>query len=134
MREYSEEFLGNPEHDGDGEPVDYSHQPFAAFDAARAAGKVRVYGLGVALDALTLWGEILTVAVFDADTYDTLFAGMVDVNTEGTVVKTGRAHPTPHLPFTEHVVGELLDSGRLAPAAAGCLMLAWDNRRVILES
>ena len=25
MREYSEEFLGNPEHDGDGDPIDWVH-------------------------------------------------------------------------------------------------------------
>jgi hypothetical protein len=29
MREYSEEFLGNPEHDGDGDPIDCENQePF----------------------------------------------------------------------------------------------------------
>ena len=36
MREYSEEYLGNPEHDGDGPPIDYKNtEPFRSLDAAR---------------------------------------------------------------------------------------------------
>ncbi|MFG2060452.1 helix-turn-helix domain-containing protein [Micromonospora sp. NPDC048871] len=132
MREYSEEFLGNPEHGGEGEPADYAAEPLASFDRAYAAGGVRVYCLGVALDALTLWGEILTVAVFDGPTYDRLFADMVSANAEGTVVVTGRAKPTSALPFTRHTIDELTASGRLAPAAAGCIQLAWEHRRTIL--
>lgn len=131
-REYSEEFLGNAEHGGDGQLIDYGTEPFASFDAARTAGTLRAYWFGTALDALTLWGEILTVAVFDADVYDRIFADMVHQNDEGSVVRTGRVHPTSAIPFTEHVVRELLDGGRLAPAAAGCLQLAWDHRRDLL--
>jgi transcriptional regulator with XRE-family HTH domain len=133
MREYSEEFLGNAEHDGDGAPIDYTAAPFGDLEEARRAGKVRAYCLGVGLDALTLFGEVLTVVVFDADFYDTFFSAMVDVNDEGTIVKTGKVHPTSAIPFTEHMVRELVDSGRLAPAAAGCLRLAWDHRRAILD-
>jgi transcriptional regulator with XRE-family HTH domain len=133
QREYSEEFLANPEHDGSGAPIDYTAPPFNAMQQAIEDGRLRVYCLGVGLDALTLYGEILTVAVFDADVYDRLFADMVDVNEEGAVVKTGRVHPTSAIPFTEHMVAELLDSGRLAPAAAGVLTLAWRNRRTILD-
>ncbi|WP_433051709.1 XRE family transcriptional regulator [Dactylosporangium sp. CS-033363] len=132
MREYSEEFLGNAEHGGDGNPADYGTEPLASFEAARAAGRIRVYCLGVALDALTLYGELLTVAVFDGDTYDRLFADMVDHNDEGTVVKTGKVQPTSALPFTRHVLDELAHGGRLAPAAAGCLELAWQHRDTIL--
>ncbi len=132
MREYSEELLGNPEHDGDGRPMDYRAEPFLGMQGALRDGRIQVHLLGLALDALTLWGEILTVAVFDAPTYDRLFADLVDVNAEGTVVKTGRARPTAHAPFTGQVVDELLGSGRLAPAAAGCLELAWRHRRALL--
>lgn len=131
-REFSEEFLGNAEHGGDGQLIDYATEPFASFDAARTAGTLRTYWFGTALDALTLWGEILTVAIFDADVYDRIFADMVHQNDEGSVVRTGRVHPTTAIPFTEHVVQELLDGGRLAPAAAGCLQLAWDHRRDLL--
>ena len=132
VREYSEEFLGNAEHGGDGEPADYTVEPLASIDHARQMGEARVYCLGVALDALTLWGEILTVAVFDGPTYDRLFTDMVSVNNEGAIVKTGRVKPTPALPFTRHVLDELTSSGRLAPAAAGCLHLTWEHRRTIL--
>jgi hypothetical protein len=131
MREYSEEFLGNAEHGGDGQPADYDSEPLAAFGRAYAAGDVRVYCMGYALDALTLFGEILTVAVYDGPTYDRLFADMVDANDEGTIVKTGRAQPTSALPFTRYVIDELLRGGRLAPAAAGCLQLAWEHRKTI---
>ncbi|NUT23821.1 MAG: helix-turn-helix transcriptional regulator [Hamadaea sp.] len=132
MREYSEEFLGNPEHDGDGHPIDYSAPPFDMFEQGRSAGKIRPYCLGFGLDALTLYGEILTTVVFDADVYDTLFGNMVDANEEGTVVKTGRVHPTSAIPFTEHTIRELIGSKRLAPAAAACLQLAWQHRHTLL--
>ena len=132
MREFSEEFLGNPEHDGDSAPARYDQEPLASLDRAYRAGDIRIYLLGVALDALTLWGELLTVAVIEAPVYDALFGSMVDRNDEGTVVRTGQARPTPQLPFTEHVVMDLLDGGRLAPAAAGCLGGAWRHRRKVL--
>lgn len=132
MREYSEEFLGNDEHGGDGNPAEYAAEPLASFEAARATGRIRVYCLGIALDALTLYGELLTVAVFEGETYDRLFAEMVESNDEGVVVKTGTVQPTSALPFTRHVLDELTAGGRLAPAAAGCLELAWQHRHTIL--
>ena len=131
-REFSEEFLGNSEHGGEGQPADYNAEPLRSMCDAYRTEHARVYCLGVALDALTLWGEILTVAVFDGPTYDQIFADMVSRNDEGTVVKTGRANPTSALPFTQQVLNELTASGRLAPAAAGCIELAWQHRRAIL--
>lgn len=133
QREFSEEFLGNAEHNGDGLPADYDAEPLRSFEQARRAGRVRVHYLGLALDAVTLAGEILTVAVFDAPTYDALFAGMVNENTEGDVLTTGTARPTPLIPFAEPIVRQLLDDNRLAPAAAGCLHLAWQHRHQILD-
>ena len=43
LREYSEELLGNPEHDGSsGEPIDYEAQePFRTLNEGRRQGKVR---------------------------------------------------------------------------------------------
>ncbi|WP_213455285.1 helix-turn-helix transcriptional regulator [Rhizomonospora bruguierae] len=130
QREYSEELLGNAEHDGDGQPVRYDDEPFVTLDRARADGRLKVFCLGVALDALTLISEVLTVAVFDADLFDELAGDFVEFNDEGLVL-TGRA------PFTERGVRTLLDSGRaspghMAPAGAGCLELAWQHRDVIL--
>ncbi|MFD4195298.1 hypothetical protein [Amycolatopsis thermoflava] len=59
QREYSEEFLGNPEHDGNAlDPIDYEHdEPFRSFAAARAAGDFRVFTCAVVLKPLTLWVE-----------------------------------------------------------------------------
>lgn len=125
MREYSEELLGNPEHDGDGQPVDYAGDPFATLDQARRDGRLRVYCLGVALDALTLVGEVLTVAVFDGDLFDALAGDFVDHNDEGSIVTT-------RAPFTETGIADLLGSGRMAPAGAGCLELAWRHRAHLL--
>jgi hypothetical protein len=127
QREFSEELLGMDECDGDGRPVDYADEPFATLDRARAGGSVRVYALGVALDALTLVGEILTVLVVDAEVFDQLAADFVDRNDEGSVV-------AERVPFTEAAIRELLDSGRVAPAGAGCISLAWRWRDHILAA
>jgi hypothetical protein len=128
QREFSEEFLGNPEHGGDGQPIDYAAaEPFIALDAARASGRLRVLCFGLAVDALTLAGEVLTAAVIDDDVYDEVFAEMVQDNDEGTVAATTA-------PFEEHTVRRLLDPTQhaLAPAAAACVRLAWDHRDVVL--
>jgi transcriptional regulator with XRE-family HTH domain len=133
QREYSEEFLGNPEHDGSGQPIDYGTAPFGQMQQAVNDGRLRVYYLGFGLDALTLVGEVLTVAVWDGDLYDDIFAAMVDTNEEGQIVKTGKVHPTSAIPFSEHMIGELVDGDRMAPAGAGCLALAWQHRRTLLD-
>ncbi|HET6750486.1 MAG TPA: transcriptional regulator [Actinomycetes bacterium] len=88
QREYSEEFLGRLDHDGTaGAPIDYrAEELLRSMDAARRPGRVRVWCLGVGLDPLTLWGEILTVAVFDDEVFDELFSKLVLANDEGVVV------------------------------------------------
>lgn len=133
VREYSEEFLGNAEHNGDGSPADYRTQPLADILSAVDQGTCRIYYLGTALDALTLAGEILTVAVFDAPVYDQLFAGMSMQNEEGTVATIGSRRPQSGIPFVHATVSELLDDRRLLPGAAGCLSLAWQHRSTILQ-
>jgi transcriptional regulator with XRE-family HTH domain len=126
MREYSEELLGNREHDGDGYPVRYDVEPFTTLDRARANGDFRAYFLGLALDALTLAGEVLTVLVIDASTFDTVSNDFVDRNDEGSVLNE-------RFPFTELGVSDVLESGRLAPAGAACISLAWRHRDVLLR-
>ncbi|GGM27483.1 hypothetical protein GCM10011608_10310 [Micromonospora sonchi] len=125
QRELAEELLGMPEADGHGQPVDYTSGPFGVLDAARADGTARVWCLGVALDALTLVGEVLTVLVVDADVFDALAYDFVDRNDEGQVV-------AERFPFTAEGVRGLLDSGAVAPAGAGCLELAWRWRDGLL--
>src|SRR6185437_7527333 len=86
MREYSEEYLGNPEHGGDGPPIDYvNDEPFRSLDSARTSGRIRVLCLGVGIDALNYVGDIFTVAIFDSDVFDEIFGNMVQENDEGTV-------------------------------------------------
>jgi transcriptional regulator with XRE-family HTH domain len=125
QREFSEELLGMAEADGHGQPVDYDSGPFKVLDEALASGGLHVSCLGLALDALTLVGEILTVMVVDADVFDSLAYDFVDRNDEGQVM-------AERYPFTEAGVRGLLDSGRVAPAGAGCLALAWRWRHELL--
>ncbi len=136
MREYSEEFLGNLEHDGNlGTLVDYEGtEPLRSLNQAREEGSIRVSCLGVGLDPLTLWGEILTVAVIEADVFDDIFRDLVATNSEGTVVTASkRAGAVPGIPFTEERVDQLLTSQPMAPAAAGSLALAWRHRSTLLD-
>jgi hypothetical protein len=132
MREYSEEFLGNPEHDGDGDRIDYANQePFRSLEAARDAGKVRVMCLGVGLDALNFVSDVLTVAVFDADVFDDIFDGLVETNDEGTVTRYGRDHE--QFTFDSATIDHLLTTESMAPSGAACLSLAWQHRVYILH-
>ena len=133
QREYSEEFLGRLDHDGNASTaIDYqAEEPFRSM--ARRSGRVRVWCLGVGLDPLTLWGEILTVAVFDDEVFDELFSGLVVANDEGVVVTMATpGRPAHGVPFVEERVAQLLGSEPLAPAAAACLALAWRDRETLL--
>jgi len=132
MREYSEEFLGNPEHDGYGDPIDYANEePFRSLDAARHAGKIRVLCLGVGIDALNLVGDVFTVAVFDADVFDDLFRGLVETNEEGTVTRGGAERE--EFTFDGQSIDRLLSTEPIAPSGAACLYLAWQHHRSIVD-
>ena len=132
MREYSEEFLGNPEHDGNGDPIDYANQePFRSLNQAYTAGRIRVFALGVAIDALNLVGDILTVAVFDAEVFDRVFDGLVERNDEGSVVSVD--DDRQHFGFDEPTIRRLLVNEPMAPSGAGALQLAWVHRAAILQ-
>ena len=125
MREYSEEYLGNPEHDGDGPPIDYENEePFRSMNAARRAGKIRVFCLGIGIDALNYVGDVLTVALFDSDVFDTVFDGLVEQNDEGDVDREVFSFDGP-------TIQRLLTTEPLAPSGAACLRLAWKHRAVI---
>jgi hypothetical protein len=125
MREYSEEYLGNPEHDGDGPPIDYDNEdPFRSLDTARRAGKIRVYCLGVGIDALNYVGDVLTVAVFDDDIFDRIFDGMVQQNEEGEVDREV-------FPFDGPTIERLLTTQPLAPSGAACLYLAKEHQALL---
>src|SRR5262249_48643095 len=112
QREYAEELLGHDEYDGSGRPIQYAElEPFISMDRGMIEGRIRVFCVGVILDALTLAGDILTVAVIDPHLYDQLFADAIQNNAEGTV-------PARALPFERHTLEWLRRSGRLSPGTA----------------
>jgi len=131
IRELSEELLGNPEHSGSGEPIDYdAEEPFASLNAARRDGQLRLWYLGTGLDPLTLAGEILTVLVIDAQVFDRVFADVVAWNSEGDVVFS--ADGSVGVPWRRDTVYRLLATEPLAPAARACLELAWEQQDLLL--
>jgi transcriptional regulator with XRE-family HTH domain len=135
MREFAEEFLNVEEADGSGgEPLDYEGcEPYSSMERARRDGRFTMWCFGVALDPLTLCGEVLSVAVVDADVFDTVFAGLVLTNQEGSVVTADPARPASGIPFTAEHVRRLLDNEPLAAPAAACLSLAWQHRELLMR-
>jgi transcriptional regulator with XRE-family HTH domain len=133
QREFSEEFLGNCEHDGNSiDPIAYDiDEPFVSFERARQTGDFRVFACAMVCEPLTLTVELVTVAVIEAPVFDALFSGMVAVNEEGAAVSTEAGRPTVGIPFTE-ASRERLHAEPLAPSARACIELAWQHRRQIL--
>jgi hypothetical protein len=130
MREYSEEYLGNPEHEGDGPPIDYENEePFRSLEGARHAGKIRLFCLGGGVDALNYVGDVFTVAVFDAGVFDVIFEEMVEQNDEGDFVV---GHDRQEFTFDEQTIERLMATQPIAPSGAACLHLAWQHRASIL--
>ncbi|EHR48403.1 putative transcriptional regulator [Saccharomonospora marina XMU15] len=129
MREFSEEFLGNPEHDGStSRPIDYAHEePFRSFDRARAEGGLRLWHYGLAMEPLELGAVQMTVAVVDDVVFDRLFADLVDTNDEGRVI--GRGGRTD-MPFTAEAIDRL--GPRLSASALTLLRLGWRDREQLL--
>jgi transcriptional regulator with XRE-family HTH domain len=134
QREFSEEFLGNGEHDGNSvDPIAYdTDEPFASFERARQAGDFRVFACAMVCEPLTLWVELLTVAVIAAPVFDALFADMVAVNEEGAAVSTEAGRPTVGIPFTE-AARERLRTEPLSPISRACIELAWQYRHQLLD-
>jgi len=126
QREYAEELLGHEECDGSGRPIDYAQvELFETMDNALSDGRIRMYCLGLTLDALTLCGDLLTVAVIEPDLYDNLFQDVVARNAEGSV-------PARAVPFEANTIGKLRELEQLSPGACAALHLAWQHRKVIL--
>ena len=136
-RELSEELLGTPEDYRElGTPLDYDRWPFyRELAAAREAGKLVVACVGLGVDPLTFAADILTVAVFDSDVFDRLFAGLVAANAEGRVIGPDAAAPpgVPGVPFTGEAIRRLADgSESMQAAGAAVLQLAWRHRGSLL--
>ena len=83
------------------------------------------------LEPLTLWVELLTVAVIEAPAFDRLFSDMVGANEEGAAVSTEAGHPSTGIPFTTQA-RERLHREPLSPIARACIELAWQHRHTLL--
>jgi hypothetical protein len=138
VREYSEELLGQPEHDGStGRPVDYAHWPFfRAMQKARERGELRVYVLGIALHALSLNATIVTATVIDSAVFDSLFREAAKVNAEGEIVISWQGDKESHsLSFDEATISRFLHTEQqISSSAITGLSLAWQHRTHILDS
>jgi hypothetical protein len=134
VREYSEELLGTPEHDGTRtKPIDYHAWPlYRDLEDAQAAGAVVPFVLGLGLDALTLAATILTVVVIDDDVFTRAFGAATRYNEEGEIVAIGDGRATDGIPFTQESVRRMLNSEPMASPGAACLALAWRHRHRIL--
>jgi hypothetical protein len=136
VREYAEEMLGQPEHDGSGgSPVDYEIWPFYRdMTAARTAGTIRPYVLGIILDALSLNASIATVTVIDDHVFDNLFRDLVTTNPEGDVVGSLDNNKSVHgFRFDQSTVHRLTNNEPLGQTSAACLSLAWQHHRTLLQ-
>jgi len=137
VREFSEEMLGTPEHDGSrSTPIDYEAWPFyRLLGQARAEGKLTAFCLGAGLDALTLAATILTAVVIDDDVFDEAFRDVVQVNAEGITIFDEHGKDTGQgLPFADRTVTRLLEREPMASPGAACLALAWRHRISLLTS
>lgn len=133
VREYSEELLGTPEHDGSrSEPIDYANWPlYQFFEHGLGDGSVTAHVLGLGLDALTLAATILTVVVLDDDAFQEAFHAVVRYNDEGEIVGVGE-DVADGVPFTAASVDRMLASEPMASPGAACLSLAWQHRQALL--
>jgi hypothetical protein len=118
VREYAEELLGEDEdHGSETSPIDYDGWPLAGrMSAARDAGRIRAYCLGLGTDPLTFAMDLLTVVVIDAGVYDELFGATVASNAEGSVL--------PPRPLDKRCVADLIARHPVQAAGEALLTLA----------
>jgi hypothetical protein len=121
-REYAEELLGHIDAQGaGGRKIDFLYgQPYNQLNSAREAGLLKVYVLGLGLDALTWKPELLTVAVFGASAFEEIFGRHPGGNYEGTIIED--------IPFTPESVLSYTESDDTRSGAKACLELAWRHR------
>ena len=103
VREYAEDLLGAPEHDGArSAPIDYGAWPlYRGLDQALTDSTLSAHLLGLGVDALTLAATILTVVVIDDDVFERAFGEAVRYNEEGEIVAIGGGRGAEGIPFTQ---------------------------------
>jgi hypothetical protein len=85
VREYAEEFLCEEEaRSHEGFAFDYDSEPYRGLMVARRDGSAVPLVLGIAFDPLTWCAEILCAVIFEARTFDRVFAEMKPRNLEGS--------------------------------------------------
>ena len=128
MREYAEEFLGIEESYGrGGRPLDFENDPpYSELSIARKQGELIVRTFGIAIEALCLKPELLTVCIFEGEVFDRIFADMVSEDGEGTLLVGRNSHG---ISFTQSSIKEYADNKETASAGAACLKLAWRFRK-----
>lgn len=125
MREYDEEWLRTPSADGKGgRQPDYAAPPYAEMLVARAAGEIRPYLLGLAIDPLTLKCDALVACVWDANTFDSIL-GEFDVEDDEGMKRVGLGNGVP---FDDSSVRPYIDDARTLGAGAATLSLALEAR------
>jgi hypothetical protein len=137
VRELSEELLGNVESYGsDTRPIDYERWDFyASIVGAQRATTMRIFWLGLGVDALTLVTDMLVVLVFDAPLFDALFSTLVESNEEGQLVSSELgATGSIGIPFTSGSVEHFTEEVPMQPAGAAVLRLAWRHRSALFNN
>lgn len=131
LREFSEEFLDSPEHDGSsGTPVDYDTEPFRTLSGGRRTGDVRAWCFGIGIDPLAPAGEILTTVVCDSEVFDAAFPQIAPQNAEGELYPSDPG--TVGIAWNGTNVRRALNREPLAAAAAACLALTWKYRDLLM--
>lgn len=125
VREYAEELLGHDDaQGGGGRRLDYeTESPFRELREATSRRKLKLHTFGIGLDPLTWKPELLTIAVFDGATFDSIFPWPIAGNKEGVVIED--------IPFTEDCVQAYLADPATRFGAKACLQLAWRNRTAL---
>jgi hypothetical protein len=133
-REYSEEFLGTPEHPGDAGPLGYAHWPFyRTLTEGRGEGKITAHWLGVGVDPLSFVTDLLVAVVYDDDAFDALFGDGVAINAEGHVAgRRAGESGLAGVSFTQDRVERLAASEPMQAAGAALLTLGWKHRSQLL--
>jgi hypothetical protein len=133
-RELAEEMLDFKEANGSaGGRLSFADEPLASLDSMRRDGHLKVWLLGLGLDPLTLWPDLLTVAVIDDEVFRRRFPELPTSNSEGVFVgASSNGKELRGFDFVQSRVDAITADDGTHPAAAACIRLAWKHRAMIL--
>lgn len=135
-REFAEELLGAEDAGGhSGGKISFDEPPFDTLAGLKRDGFFEVWLLGMGLDPLSLWPDILTVAVINGKHFQASFPNLVEVTKEGrTIGARSVGGQTKGFEFRSGVIDQICDDPMTAPAAGACLRLAWKHRETLLPN